>query len=40
MAQFFLIANYIVEAKEILFKIKLQNFKEPWHFLKLKYQHL
>ena len=33
MAQFFLIANYIVEAKEILFKIKLQNFKESMAFV-------
>ena len=40
MAQLFFIPNYIVEAKEILFKIKLQNFKETMHLLKLKYQHL
>ena len=33
MAQFFLIANYNVEAKEILFKIKLQNFKETMAFV-------
>ena len=33
MAWFFLIANYIVEAKEMLFKIKLQNFKETMAFV-------
>ena len=33
MVWFFLIANYIVEAQEMLFKIKLQNFKETIAFV-------
>ena len=33
MAQFFLIANYIFEAKEILLKIKLQNFNKTMAFV-------
>ena len=33
MARFFLIANYIVEAKEMWFKIKLQNFKKTMTFV-------
>ena len=40
MAWFFLIANYIVEAKYMLFKIKLQTFKETIAFVELKYQRL
>ena len=33
MTRFFFILNYIVEANELLFKIKLQNFKEIMAFV-------
>ena len=39
MFWFLLIANYIVEAKEMLFKINYKTSKKLWHALKLKYQH-